>query len=57
MIGEAEGVIAGRGGDDAGAALGVSESQELVASAPLLEAAGHLEMFKFAIDFAGAEAA
>ena len=51
MVGEAQGVIAGAGSDDAVFFLFGGELEELVAGAAFLEAAGHLEVVELAVDF------
>ena len=52
---EAEGVVAGGGGDDAAAGLGGGELGEGVAGAAFFEAAGALEVFLFAVDLGAGE--
>ena len=55
MIGQAQGVVAGAGGDDAAAALVGGELEEFVAGAAFFEAAGHLEVVELAVDLGVAE--
>ena len=50
MVGQAEGVVAGRGGDDAPAASRGRQQHERVAGTPLLERSGALEVVELADD-------
>ena len=49
MEGDALGVVAGAGGDDAALALGFAQGEQLVERAALLERAGALQVFKLQV--------